>query len=147
MKLSPKGSGSGSRSPKRAGASGSLEGLESLPRVDGEGARGKSSPRVENTNRSRLKGSFVSSSNNGGGVMKLSFLPHSIKEQWLLASGVDEVRFVLEEVTAVYLSLSDSAKESSKGDIPIALRQVLSNMASEPHPSVLTNGLNLWRRE
>ncbi len=139
-KLSPKGSADGSRSPKR----GSLEGLKSSPRVGGKGAGGMGSPRGESPVRGKVSGgpSGVSgSSSSGSGVMKLSFLPHSIKEQWLLASGAEEVRFVLEEVTAVYLSLNDAGRESSKPDIPIALRQVMSNMASEPHPSVLINGL------
>jgi len=76
------------------------------------------------------------------GIMKLSFLPHSITEQWLLAQGEDELRFVLEEITAVYNSLQPHAREAHRADMPVALRQVLGNCATGGK-LVVVNGLKL----
>ena len=73
-------------------------------------------------------------------VMKLSFVPHSITEQWLLAQNADELRFVLEEIMAVYAGLNTSAKDSSRGEMPMVLKQILRNLSSE-HPLVVSNGL------
>lgn len=129
---SPKGGSINSPKGSRNAAGGSTGG--STPTRDG--AAGGTSTST----------STGSSSRSGGGIMKLSFLPHSITEQWLLASGVDELRFVLEEVTAVYSSLSSTTRENCKADMPIALKQVMTNITAESHSSVVINGLKFMEK-
>ena len=56
--------------------------------------------------------------------------------------GGDELQFVLEEVTAVYASLTTATRDASRHEMPRALQQVLLNLRHE-EPSVVLNGLKL----
>ena len=82
----------------------------------------------------------VLSSRRASGIMELTFLPHSITEQWLLARGEEELRYVLEEITAVYNSLQPQSREASKAEMPIAVKHVLLNCSSG-EKLVVVNGL------
>ena len=75
-------------------------------------------------------------------VLDISFLPHSVTEQWLLVQSVDELSLILEEIIAIYSSLSSNMKEKAKGDISKVIRQIIVNMACEAL-QVVINGLKL----
>ncbi len=75
-------------------------------------------------------------------VLDISFLPHSVTEQWLLVQSVDELSLILEEIIAIYSSLSSNMKEKAKADISKVIRQIIVNMACEAL-QVVINGLKL----
>ena len=63
-------------------------------------------------------------------------------EQWLLVQSIDELSLILEEIIAIYSSLSASMKEKAKADITKVIRQIIVNMACEAL-QVVINGLKL----
>jgi len=75
-------------------------------------------------------------------VLDISFLPHSVTEQWLLVQSVDELSLILEEIIAIYSSLSPNMKAKAKADITKVIRQIIVNMACEAL-QVVINGLKL----
>ena len=75
-------------------------------------------------------------------VLDISFLPHSVTEQWLLVQSVDELSLILEEIIAIYSSLSPSMKAKAKADITKVIKQIIVNMACEAL-QVVINGLKL----
>ena len=103
-------------------------------------AGGNSPPR--STRGSPVKHVGANSSGLTIRVLDVSFLPHSVTEQWLLVQSVDELNLVLEEILTIYLSLKETSKAKLAKDVPKTLRQVLSNMDCEAL-QVVVNGLKL----
>lgn len=75
-------------------------------------------------------------------VLKLSFLPHSMTEQWLLAHNAEELSFALDEINSVYNALSVSVREKACSDMPRAIKQIIHNLSGEAL-SVIISGLRL----
>ena len=75
-------------------------------------------------------------------VLKLSFLPHSMTEQWLLAHNAEELSFALDEINSVYNALSATVREKAKADMPRALKQIIQNLSGEAL-TVIISGLRL----
>ena len=64
-------------------------------------------------------------------IMDISFLPHSITEQWLLAKSINELTVVLDDIISLYDSLPSLAREKTKQDLPKLLRHISQNLTFE----------------
>lgn len=64
-------------------------------------------------------------------IMDISFLPHSITEQWLLAKSINELTVVLDDIISLYDSLPTIAREKTKQDLPKLLRHISQNLTFE----------------